>query len=56
MLAGLNMCANVSENAGVLDMTAFAKCRVRGAGARAFLDYFFAVAEKIMHEFSLQGK
>ena len=33
---------NVSENAGVLDMTAFAKCRVRGAGARAFLDYFFA--------------
>lgn len=33
---------NVAENVGVLDMTAFAKCRVRGAGARAFLDYFFA--------------
>ena len=37
-----NEALNVAENAGVLDMTAFAKCRVHGAGARAFLDYFFA--------------
>ncbi|MGI9338145.1 MAG: GcvT family protein [Gammaproteobacteria bacterium] len=37
-----NEAMNVAENAGVLDMTAFAKCRVKGAGARAFLAYFFA--------------
>jgi len=30
---------NVNENAGLLDMTAFAKCRIAGPGAEAFLDY-----------------
>lgn len=34
--------ANVTTNVGVLDMTAFAKCRVSGPGAEAFLDYFVA--------------
>jgi dimethylglycine dehydrogenase len=34
--------ANVTNNVGVLDMTAFAKCRVSGPGAEAFLDYFVA--------------
>jgi len=34
--------ANVTENAGLLDMTAFAKCRVSGPGAESFLDYFVA--------------
>lgn len=38
-------CRNVHENAGVLDMTAFAKCRVSGPGAEAFLDRL--VANKI---------
>jgi len=33
---------NVNENAGLLDMTAFAKCRVAGPGAEAFLDYLVA--------------
>lgn len=33
---------NVAENAGILDMTAFAKCRISGPRAREFLDYFFA--------------
>ncbi|MGI9305823.1 MAG: GcvT family protein [Gammaproteobacteria bacterium] len=33
---------NVAANAGVLDMTAFAKCRISGAGARDFLNYAFA--------------
>ena len=36
--------ANVTENVGVLDMTAFAKCRVSGPGAAAFLDRFVANA------------
>jgi dimethylglycine dehydrogenase len=36
--------ANTTANVGVLDMTAFAKCRVSGAGAEAFLDYFVANA------------
>lgn len=31
---------NVTKNAGLLDMTAFAKCRVSGPRAREFLDYF----------------
>ena len=31
-------CRNVSENAGLLDMSAFAKCRISGAGAEAWLD------------------
>ncbi len=34
--------ANVSANVGLLDMTAFAKCRVSGPGAEAFLDGFVA--------------
>lgn len=34
--------ANVTRNVGLLDMTAFAKCRVEGPGAEAFLDYFVA--------------
>ncbi len=36
---------NVQENVGILDMTAFAKCRVSGPGAEAFLDHL--VANKI---------
>ena len=34
--------ANTTANVGLLDMTAFAKCRVSGLGAEAFLDYFVA--------------
>ncbi len=34
--------ANVTEHVGLLDMTAFAKCRVSGPGAEAFLDYLVA--------------
>ena len=34
--------ANTTKNVGVLDMTAFAKCRVSGPGAEAFLDGFVA--------------
>ena len=34
--------ANVTGNVGLLDMTAFAKCRVSGPGAAAFLDGFVA--------------
>ncbi|MDX1499628.1 MAG: aminomethyltransferase family protein, partial [Woeseiaceae bacterium] len=34
--------ANTTENVGVLDMTAFAKCRIAGPGAEAFLDGFVA--------------
>ncbi|MEX2495437.1 MAG: FAD-dependent oxidoreductase [Woeseia sp.] len=37
-----NECRNVAENAGVLDMTAFAKARVSGPGAEAFLDHLVA--------------
>ncbi len=37
-----NECRNVMENVGVLDMTAFAKCRVFGPGAEAFLDRLVA--------------
>ena len=33
---------NTTENVGLLDMTAFAKCRVSGPGAETFLDYFVA--------------
>ena len=33
---------NVTENAGLLDMTAFAKCRVSGPGAESCLDYLVA--------------
>ena len=35
-------CRNVHENVGLLDMTAFAKSRISGPGAEAFLDYVFA--------------
>jgi dimethylglycine dehydrogenase len=37
-----NECRNVAENAGLLDMTAFAKARVSGTGAEAFLDRLVA--------------
>ncbi len=33
---------NVTNKVGLLDMTAFAKCRVSGPGADKFLDYFVA--------------
>ena len=33
---------NVTNNVGLLDMTAFAKCRISGPGAEAFLDYLVA--------------
>uniref|UniRef100_UPI00286AF1A1 aminomethyltransferase family protein n=1 Tax=Sphingomonas sp. TaxID=28214 RepID=UPI00286AF1A1 len=33
-----NECRNVTANAGLLDMTAFAKCRLSGPGAEAWLD------------------
>lgn len=35
-------CANVMENVGLLDMTAFAKARLSGPGAQAFLDHLVA--------------
>ena len=38
-------CQNVKENVGLLDMTAFAKCRIKGAKAEEFLD--FLVANKL---------
>ena len=31
-------CLNVRDNVGLLDMTAFAKCRISGPGAEAFLE------------------
>ena len=37
-----NEARNASENAGLLDMSAFAKCRVTGPGAAAFLDRLVA--------------
>ena len=37
-----NECRNVAENVGLLDMTAFAKCRISGSGAEAFLDKLIA--------------
>jgi dimethylglycine dehydrogenase len=37
-----NEVKNVAENVGVLDMSAFAKARVSGSGAEAFLDYLVA--------------
>ena len=37
-----NECKNVSENAGLLDMTAFAKCRISGPGAYDWLDHIVA--------------
>ena len=35
-------CRNVANNVGLLDMTAFAKARVSGPGAEAFLDHLIA--------------
>ena len=35
-------CKNVKENVGLLDMTAFAKCRIKGPNAESFLDYLVA--------------
>jgi dimethylglycine dehydrogenase len=37
-----NECSNVASNVGLLDMTAFAKARVSGPGAEAFLDHLVA--------------
>jgi len=37
-----NECRNVAENVGLLDMTAFAKCRISGPGAEAWLNHLFA--------------
>ncbi len=37
-----NECRNVHENAGLLDMTAFAKCRISGPGAEAWLNRLVA--------------
>ena len=37
-----NEARHVAEHVGILDMTAFAKCRVSGPGAEAFLDYLLA--------------
>ena len=37
-----NECKNVQENVGILDMTAFAKCRISGPGAEAFLNHLVA--------------
>ena len=34
--------ANTTENVGLLDMTAFAKCCISGPGAEAFLDFMVA--------------
>ncbi len=35
-------CRNVMENVGILDLSGFAKCRISGAGAEAFLDRLVA--------------
>jgi len=35
-------CRNVAENVGLLDMSAFAKCRISGPGAEAWLDNLVA--------------
>ena len=37
-----NEARHVAEHVGILDMTAFAKCRVSGPDAEAFLDYLLA--------------
>jgi len=37
-----NECKNVQENVGLLDMSAFAKCRISGPGAESFLDNLIA--------------
>ena len=57
-----NECVNVQNNVGVLDMSAFAKCRIRGPGAEKFLDYLVANtlpkkigSVKLCHALSLGG-
>ena len=37
-----NECKHVNENVGLLDMSAFAKCIVKGPGAEEWLEYIFA--------------
>ncbi len=37
-----NECKNVQKNVGLLDMSAFAKCRISGPGAESFLDNLVA--------------
>ena len=37
-----NECKNVAENVGLLDMTAFAKCRIEGKGAAKWLNTMLA--------------
>ena len=37
-----NEVANVTTNCGLLDMSAFAKCRIEGPGAEAFLEHLIA--------------
>jgi dimethylglycine dehydrogenase len=37
-----NECKHVNEKVGLLDMSAFAKCVVKGSGAEAWLEYIFA--------------
>ena len=37
-----NECINVKNNVGILDMTAFAKCRISGPGSKDFLDNLVA--------------
>ena len=44
-----NECKNTAENVGVLDMTAFAKCRVQGPGALKFLNWIFAQRMPVAH-------
>ena len=44
-----NECKNTAENVGLLDMTAFAKCRVQGPGALKFLNWIFAQRMPVAH-------
>lgn len=37
-----NECKNIAKNVGLLDMSAFAKCRIEGPGARDFLNWVLA--------------
>ena len=37
-----NECRNVRDHVGLLDLSAFAKCRIAGPGAEAFLDHLVA--------------
>ncbi|MBT4016855.1 MAG: FAD-dependent oxidoreductase [Alphaproteobacteria bacterium] len=46
-------CRNVATNVGLLDMSAFAKCRISGPGATAYLDKL--VANKLPKKFGRIG-